>query len=500
MDSLIGTKNKVHPIWRYGLPLAGAALIAFLFVKMGMLIYLALIAVPIVAWALVLIYQYPKLCLYAVLILGFVISFLVRYVPVDIPWSIFVDVFLLAALIIPLLKHWHRADFSLARRSLTLVLGIWMLYIILQIFNPEAVTMVAWFYSMRPNALYPLLISVTFLVLFNTREDMKRFFSIWLGMSLFGVAWGIKQNIFGVSHVEQMWLEMGAKGTHILFGKLRVFSYYFDAGTFGTAMGQIAIACFILAFGPFSRKRKIFLLIAGALTFYGMMISGTRGAIAVPAAGGILYLLMIRKVKLIVLGLGIMAFSFAFLKYTYIGQSNYTINRMRTALNPEDASLNTRLRNREALSEYLKDKPFGGGLGTAGSWGRRFSSDTWLANFEPDGMYTWIRAETGIVGRNLYVGVMLFILFRGMSIASKLKNKEDQLYAIAFLAGFSGILLANYGNPVINQFPNLTLNFMVVSFVFSMKYWNEDGVPELPDRKTPIDGGLPPVKRIHRSD
>ena len=496
MSSLAGTKSGVHPIWKYSIPLLVAALVAFLFVKMGMLIYIAVLAIPAVAWGMVLMYRNPKITMYGVLFISFVISFLVRYVP-GIPYSIFLDVFLILALIIPAIKHWHHTNFRLAKRSVTLALGIWMMYVILQIFNPLAVTMEAWFYSMRPNALYPLLTVVTFMILFNTRKDFERFLIIWLGFSLLGVFWGIKQNIFGVSHVEQMWLEAGAKGTHVLFGRLRVFSYYFDAGTFGTAMGQVAVACLIMAFGPFAKKRRTIFLVLGILFIYAMMISGTRGAIAVPAAGGVLYLIMIRKIKLILLGLLVMGFSFSFLKFTSIGASNYTINRMRTSLNPEDASLNTRMRNRALLTEYLKDKPFGGGMGTAGSWGRRFSSDTWLANFEPDGMYTWIRAETGIVGRNLYVSIMVFILLRGMVIASRLKNKAHQTYAIALLAGFAGILLANYGNPVINQFPNLTLNFIVVSFVFTMKYWNDDGIPELPGEVTPVEGGTPEKDRLH---
>lgn len=490
MSSIAGSKQGAHPIWKYGLLLVASVLVAFLFLKQGVMVYLALIAAPLVTWALVLLYRYPKYNLYGVLVISFLMSFLGRYVPVDVPWSLLVDFFLIMAIIHPIIRYWHDIDFSLAKRSAVILLSIWMLYIILQLFNPLAKSYAAWFYAMRPIALYPLLMITSCLIVFNSKKDMKNFIRLWLFFSLAGVLWGIKQNTIGVSQTEAQWLEMGAKSTHLLFGRLRVFSYYFDAGTFGPAMGQIALFCFILFLGPFKQKRKLFFLIAGILTFYGMMISGTRGALAVPAVGAMAYLVMIRKVKLIFVGLVVLGFGYGFLKHTTIGQSNYTINRMRTALNPEDASLNVRFRNRALLTQYLQDKPFGGGLGTVGFWGARFSPGTWLADFQPDGLYTLVRAETGLIGRNLFVGILLFILYRGMSITHRLKDVENKTYAMAFMAGFAGIVMSNYGNPVMTQFPNITVNMMGLAFVYSMRYWNENGEVELHDQPTPINGGL----------
>ena len=490
MSSIAGSKQGLHPIWKYGLPLVASVLIGFLFLKLGAMVYLALIASPLITWGLIILYRYPKYNLYGVVIISFLMSFLGRYVPVDVPWSLLVDFFLVMALFQPILRYWHNIDFSLAKRSAVILLSIWMLYIIFQLFNPLAKSYVAWFYAMRPIALYPLLMITSCLIIFNSKKDMKNFIKLWFFFSLIAVVWGIKQNTIGVSQTEARWLEMGAKSTHLLFGRLRVFSYYFDAGTFGPAMGQIALFCFILFLGPFDKKRKLIFLVAGILTFYGMMISGTRGSLAVPAVGAMTYLVMVRKVKLILLGLIVIAFGYGFLKHTKIGQSNYAINRLRTALDPEDASLNVRFRNRDLLTQYLQDKPFGGGLGTVGFWGSRFSPGTWLADFQPDGLYTLVRAETGLFGRNLFVGILLFMLYRGMSITHRIRDAENKSYAMAFIAGFAGIVMSNYGNPVMTQFPNITVNLMGLAFVYSMKYWNEDGVVELPNQPTPINGGL----------
>lgn len=492
MDELLSSKWRINPIIKYGGLL-------ILFVGLGYLVsrlnYVALgaaLGLALVSWALVIIFKYPRVNIYAMMLIGFFMAALSRYIPVDITYSLLIDSLLIMSLLVLALKHWHNADFSLARSFLIGLLSLWMGYIILQVFNPEAQSITAWFYVMRGLALYPLLMSLVGLILFNTRKDLKGFLILWFGLTLLGVLWAMKQKFFGVSVAEQQWLNAGAASTHILFGKLRIFSYYFDAGTFGSAMGQASISSLILFLGPFRRKLKIAFLIIGLLSFYGMMLSGTRGALAIPVIGAITYLIMVRKMKLLALGAVVLFAGYFFLKHSTVGQANYDINRMRTALNPEDASLNLRMINRAALTDYLNSRPlngiFGGGLGTAGHWGRRFSPNTWLGGFSTDGLYTHVRAETGIVGRNLLVVILLLILFKGISISWKLKNPKYQYVAMAFLAGYSGVLMANYGNSVMTQFPTNLICFFGLAFVYNMRYWNEEGVVELPDRPAPVDG------------
>lgn len=495
MDGLLSSKWRINPVIKYGGLLGlfiamGYALAHLNFIAMG-----AAMGLAAVSWFSILIFKYPRLNIYGMMFIGFWMAMLKRYVPVDIPYSLLAEFLLLMSLVVLAIKNWHYTDFSLARSFLVILLSIWMGYVILQIFNPEAQSIKAWFYVMRPLALYPLLMSMAGLILFNTRKDLKGFLILWFGLSMIGVLWAIKQKFFGVSVAEQRWLNAGAAGTHILFGKLRIFSYYFDAGTYGSAMGQACITSLILFLGPYRKKIKIGFLIVGLLSFYGMMLSGTRGALAIPAIGAITYLVMVRNVKLLVLGAVVLLSGFVFLKHTTIGQSNYDINRMRTALNPEDASLNVRMRNRAALTEYLNSRPlngiFGGGLGTAGYWGRRFSPNTWLGHFSTDGLYTQVRAETGIVGRNLFVTLLLLLLFKGIGIAWGLKRKNDQVAAMALLAGYAGVLMANYGNSVMTQFPTNFICFFGLAFVYSMRYWNDEGKVELPDRPAPVDGRRP---------
>lgn len=455
------------------------------------ILYLTL-SLPFVILYFIFFFKNPKLGVYTALVLGFVMPILGRYLPVSFPFGLGVDILLVLTYLVLLFKHWKYLDFRLASNSVVLLMSLWMLYIVLQILNPEARSITAWFYVMRGMGLYQFLIIPLGFILFTSKKDWYNFFNLWLAFSVLGILWAIKQSVFGVSSAEQAWLNAGAATTHILFGKLRVFSYYFDAGTFGAAMGQVSIMCLILFLGPYSNKRRSLYLFIGLLAFYALMLSGTRGALAIPAIGGILYLIMIRNIKLILIGAIVLSTGFVFLKYTTIMHSNDQVRRLRTALNPEDASLKVRIVNRERLTQYLQGKPFGGGLGTTGVWGQRFSPNTWLANFPPDGLYTRIRAETGLIGRLFYVGMWIYILITGMRIMWRLDNIEYRTISMAFLAGFAGLLVANYGNEVMTQFPINLMTFLGITFIFNMKYWDEEGKVTLPGQPTPVEGALEP--------
>lgn len=476
-------------ISKYLISLIFAVVSGYLIATKGIPVAAALIMFPFIIVFFYLFFKFPKIGVYVALVLCFILPILGRYVPTGIPYGLGIDLVLVLTFVVLALKHWKNLDLSLSSNVVVLLMSLWMIYCILQIGNPAAYSFMAWFYSMRGIALYQLLIIALSFSIFNTKKDWYNFLNLWLALSALGIAWAIKQKFWGVSAAEQRWLDDGNDITHVLFGQLRIFSYYYDAGTFGAAMGHTCILCLVLFQGPYSIIKRYMYLILGLLSFFALILSGTRGALAVPGIGGIAYLIMTRNVRILSIGGGVMLAAFIFLKFTTIGNSNYDINRLRTALDPKDASLNTRLRNRAALTEYLKGKPFGGGLGTTGSWGQRFSPGTWLANFEPDGLYTRIRAETGLIGRIFYVGMWVFILVRGMTFLPLYNDDKERMnITMAVLAGYAGILVANYGNQVMTQFPISLTTFVSITFVYSMRYWNDEGYVELPDRPSPRDG------------
>ena len=168
---------------------------------------------------------------------------------------------------------------------------------------------------------------------------------------------------------------------------------------------------------------------------------------------------------------------FVFFKYTYIGNANYNIRRMRTAFDPNDASLQARLENQQKLKEYLASRPFGGGIGSAGNWGQRFSSETFLANTPTDSWYVSIWAEQGIVGLILHLLILFYILFKSSYIIMfKIRDDWVRAQMSALAAGLFGIMAASYGNGVLGQIPTGLLVYSSMAYLFLSKKLDNDAL------------------------
>jgi O-antigen ligase len=168
------------------------------------------------------------------------------------------------------------------------------------------------------------------------------------------------------------------------------------------------------------------------------------------------------------IGTCLVAGLFFLLKFTYVGQSNYQVQRMRSAFDLKDPSFKVRIKNQLKLSEYLEVRPFGGGIGSAGYWGIRFSPDTFLAKTPMDSWYVKIWAETGIVGIILYLLITVFILGY---LAVRLWRYTDPLHRqplLALFAGLAGIFVANYGNQLLGQMPTNILFYLSIAVIYNL--------------------------------
>lgn len=413
------------------------------------------------------IFQKPKSGILLLIIMGFFVTGASRYVPA--PWGISIDALLVLIYLALFFKGFaRRIPWNKAKSRLTLLATIWMAYIFLQIGNPEAQSIEAWFYAMRGVALYQCLAIPLLFVLFNKPKDLHLFFIIWGIISLLGTLKGFQQFYFGLDPFEQRWLDQGGAKTHILFGKLRIFSFYSDAGQFGASQAHTGVVFGILAlFKRANLKLKTFFAIVALAGFCGMMISGTRGALAIPIMGGLLYLILRKNIKVLVLGGFLGLAVYFFFAHTTIGQGNAEIRRMRTAFDSNEASLQIRLSNQEKLKDYLVSRPFGGGVGATGNWGRRFTPNTFLANTATDSWYVMIWSDTGVVGLVYYLFMIFFILITGVyNVMYKLKDELLKVQIIALTCGMIGILAASYGNGVFGQMPTGILMYVGIVFMF----------------------------------
>lgn len=442
--------------------------IGYLVAKSGIVTGALFIILPFIISYAASVFLNPRIAMITIYIANFIVVGAMRYVS-GIPLGLSIDALLILTFLSLFFSNFFKEiPWNKAKSEILFLSAIWFGYTLFELVNPEAVSMAAWFYAMRAVALYMILIIPLIFIIFDTRKDVYLFLKIWAIMSIIGTVKGIVQKFVGLDPFEQIWLNENAS-THLLFGKLRVFSFFSDAGQFGAAQGHTGVVFLILALcKEYSKKTRIFYAVTGLLGLYGLMISGTRGAMAVPVMGFALYILLRKNFKVILLG-GIMGLSvIIFFKFTYIGQSNYTIARMRTAFNPsEDASYQLRRMNQLKFKAYLASRPFGGGVGSAGFWGLRFSPRTFLAQTATDSWYVKIWAEMGIVGLTLYLLIMVYILLKSMFlIFFKIKDPEISALMSALTSGYLGILVASYGNGIIGQLPTGLLIYSSMAYIY----------------------------------
>lgn len=438
--------------------------------KSGMVLGIIVIALPLglifIGWILSNAYAALIVSLY----LSFFSAGITRYVAG--PWGLMMDFTMFFACLAVLFKKFRGTDWSPLKNDIMKVCLVWYGLVVFELINPESNGPECWFYAMRAAGFYNVL---GFFVVFMTCDKEKHldiFIDTVIGISVVGTIWGMRQQIGGVDDAEYRWLYIdGYWSTHVLFGVLRVFSFYSDAGQFGSSQAMVAMMCFIMALSPVSKPRKIYLFAAGLLTFWGYAISGTRGAIAVPAAGGLTFLFLSRNFKVLAIGVGIMGAVFVFMKYTTALQNVEQVRRMRTALNPEDASLLTRLKNQKKIGKYLLTRPIGGGIGSAGFWGSKYNPWTVLGSTPTDSYYVKIWGETGIIGICLHLFMFGYFLARGGNVVWHLKHPIVRAKAAAITAAMAGIFAASYGNQVYSQMPTGLIMSIAIPFaVLCPKY------------------------------
>ncbi len=351
--------------------------------------------------------------------------------------------------------------------AITLISFIWLLYLIFEIFNPNMSSPLAWLTNVRGLGTYFILTAVVVSVLMRRYADMKKLLFVWAILCLTAVLKAQIQKTFGFDFAESRWLAEGGRTTHIIYSGIRYFSFFTDAANFGTGIAFSGVVFIIVSVFIKSKAQKVFYIFTAIACFYGMLLSGTRGSVAVPFVGLFLFVVLSKNLKFSLPTAALVLVAFVFLKYTYIGHANQYIRRMRSVFDTEDASFVVRVENQAKLRVYMADKPFGAGIGMSRGRAYTYRPNPFLAEIATDSWYVLIWVETGIVGLLIHVLILLSVLGYGCYLVLfRLKDRELRGIIAAFSCGIAGLYVASYSLEIIGQFPTGIIMYTLMTFIF----------------------------------
>lgn len=431
---------------------------------------LVLSFLPVLLALLIYIIRNPRYSFYIILVFNYYIMGVSRYIT-TFPPGVAVDVLLagmIVLLIISAIDGKSPLEPKGANHSLTFLAIIWFAYCLLEIINPNSSSNIAWLIGVRALGVYFIIIIVITSIIMTRFNDFKTFLFVWAILALTAVLKAFIQKTFGLDAAERYWLYYGGGSTtHLLYYGIRYFSFFTDAANFGTGVAFSGAVFAIASFYIKERKLKIFYILTAIACAYGMIISGTRGSLSVPFVALVVYVLLSRNIKKILLVSTAVALALFFLIYTDYGQGNVYVRRMRSTFNKDDASLKVRLDNQKLLRTYMWNKPFGVGIAMSRSGDNNYKPDPVLSRIPSDSWYVRVWVEVGIVGLVLHVFILMYVLIYGVYLVFvRLEDRQLKGFVSALICGLSGVYVAAYSLEIIGQFPNAFIIYMCMTFIF----------------------------------
>jgi hypothetical protein len=429
----------------------------------GILTLVVLLGVPIV-YTLV---AYPRIGITIFISMAYLLMWIYR-MGIPFPLGTVMDgmeVLFLLGLFIHLKRN---RDLYMLKGQITNLILVWMVYNIVEVANPFAASRVAWVFTVRTIAVVMIMYFI-FLYNIRTKEFIRFLLKLWLGFAFFAAAYCFKQEHFGFFPFEERYLHSDPNIAYLLFlgGTWRKFSIFSDPVVYAYTMAFSSLLCFCLMTGPFSKAKKWGLLLLACFYIMNMLYSGTRGAYVLIPAGMLLFCI-IKYNKYILIAASV--FAVIMVVVIYIPTSNYTLFRFQSAFKPsEDASYKLRKFNQKRIQPYIISHPLGGGLGSTGEWGERFSPGTYLAHFAPDSGYIRVAVEMGSIGLFLILLLMYTILKTGINNYYSIRDPELKTYCFAMVVIIFAFHIANFPQEALVQFPSNVNFYLVTSLIIVTK-------------------------------
>lgn len=402
-----------------------------------------------------------------------------RGIPMSL-WNEMIEIILLSIAIIDTSKE---SGFGRCVNLMLFALIIWCGFCTLQILNDTCnlgIDIGAWYTGARLMAFQILYAFLVFSIYISSPKILINYLRLWALLSLFSAFWTWKQKNIGFTSNEYRWLYYGpGQVTHLLNARtlVRYFSTFSDAANYGCNAAASAVCFLIIAITNKITWERFFFAVVGICVIWGMFQSGTRTAIFCMAAGFMVYVVLSKSFK-IAIPFGIFFTLLMFiLIFTNIGNGNQQIRRMRSAFNKSDASANVRDINKAAIRKYIKDAPWGLGIGSTQANIPSNNVYRKLSDIPPDSEYVYIWVHTGVIGLTVFI-ITTLIMWIGACwiVMFKLHNRSLMGVGAGLCCAFIAIQLGGYANQILMQFPNCLTFYGGLTIVYILPFLESDWI------------------------
>lgn len=442
--------------------------VTYLIVNYGIVTGVLVLVLSIGVMIAAVVLRNYRIGFYFIFLMGVFMFYIDRMLDLSFPMGTVYDA-LVGLVFFSMFVDKKQHDWSLFKNPVTVMFLILIAYQVLQLFNPNANSIVAWLVSLRNNISF--LIYVICFQLFSSLKSVKTFTAVWLGVALVVGLYGIFQKVFGLLPFEWRWMNAVPDriDLYIIWGQLRVFSFLSDPSSFGLFTGASALATMVLAMGPFKARYRVLYGFITVILLMAMSYSGTRTAIALVAVGVAFYItIMLHNRRTLVASAMMVVFGLILLFGPFYGS---TLSRLRSTFKAsEDPSMAVRDYKRLRFQEYIQAHPIGAGLYTVGKNGDRYSHGHELAGkWDPDSGYLLTALETGWIGLLIFQGLFFIVLLKGINNFFAMKDPVLRTYILVYIIPFMALSVAHFTQDAMFHKPTNVIVYATYALVIKIR-------------------------------
>lgn len=448
------------------------------FIHAGFSAFAIICLSPLLIISIYVIFHWRMAAFWALFVVNYFLQMHDSPIPSGIPislWNEMIEIILLSIAIIDISKE---PGFGKCANLMLFALIIWCGFCTLQMLNNTCdlgFDIGSWYTGARLMAFQILYAFIVFSIYVSTPKILIHYLRLWALLSLFSAFWTWKQKNIGFTPTEFNWLYNGpGQVTHLLNAGtlIRYFSTFSDAANYG-CNAAASTACFlIISLTSKITWERLFFALISLCVLWGMFQSGTRTAIFCLAAGLFVYIVLSKSFKIAIPFSFFLVVFMGILMFTDIGNSNQQMRRMRSAFHAkEDASANVREINKAAIRKYIKDAPWGIGIGFTTKNIPANNVYKKLSDIPPDSEYVYIWVHTGVIGLTVFIFTTLLMWLGACWIVMfKLHNRSLMGIGAGLCCAFVAIQLGAYANQILMQFPNCLTFYGGLSIVYILPY------------------------------